>query len=242
MRIVPVPCLKDNYAYLVIDREEAAVVDPGEAAPIVAAAEKEGVTITQIWATHHHPDHVGGVKDLVRDRAIAVIAHAHDRERIAHVTRAVDDGDVITLGERRVRILHNPGHTLGAISFYLEDCDGEPGAVFTGDTLFSAGCGRLFEGTAAMMHASLVRLASLPADVRVFFGHEYTEANLRFAVVAEPDNAGIVARARDVAALRAEGEPSTPSTVGIERETNPFVRAPDVETFAALRARKDAFR
>jgi hydroxyacylglutathione hydrolase len=245
MRIVAVPCLKDNYAYLVIEGERAAVVDPGEAAPIVAAAEREGVTIEQIWCTHHHPDHVGGVEGLVRARqpvVVAVVAHERDRDRVPHVTRAVADGDELALGHRRVRILHNPGHTLGAISFYLEDCDAEPGAVFTGDTLFSAGCGRLFEGTAEMMHRSLVRLAALPADVRVFFGHEYTEANLRFAAVAEPDNPGIAARARDVAALRAKGDPTTPSTIGIERETNPFVRAPDVETFAALRARKDTFR
>ncbi|HTJ41910.1 MAG TPA: hydroxyacylglutathione hydrolase [Kofleriaceae bacterium] len=242
MRIVPVPCLKDNYAYLVIEGEHAAVVDPGEAKPMLDAAEREGVTIEQIWCTHHHPDHVGGVRALVDHGISAVIAHAHDKSRIDHVSRAVEDGDTVELHGRRARVLHNPGHTLGAISFYFEDCGAEPGAVFTGDTLFSAGCGRLFEGTAAMMHASLVKLASLPADVRVFFGHEYTEANLRFAVVVEPDNHAIPARVRDVSALRARGEASTPSTVGIERETNPFVRAPDAETFAALRARKDTFR
>jgi hydroxyacylglutathione hydrolase len=242
MRIVAVPCLKDNYAYLVIDGARAAVVDPGEAAPILAAAEREGVTLEAVWATHHHADHVGGVPALIRALPdLAVYAHERDHDRVPDVTRALADGDVVALGRVRARILHNPGHTLGAISYYIEPDGVEPGAVFTGDTLFSAGCGRLFEGTAEMMHASLVRLAALPGDTRVFFGHEYTEANLRFAAVAEPDNPAVAARARDVAALRARGEPSTPSTIAIERQTNPFVRA-DLDAFTARRAQKDSFR
>ena len=240
MRVVAVPCLKDNYAYLVIDRERAAVVDPGEAAPVLAAAEREGVTIEAVWATHHHHDHVGGVAGLLAaNPAIEVIAHPTDAEKFKGVTRTLADGETTSLGSLRARAIHNPGHTLGAISFYIEE---EGGAVFTGDTLFSAGCGRLFEGTAAMMHASLVRLASLPETTRVFFGHEYTEANLRFAMHAAPHDLDVKARAEDVKAMRARGEYSTPSTIAIERATNPFVRAPDVETFAALRSAKDTYR
>jgi hydroxyacylglutathione hydrolase len=240
MRIVPVPCLKDNYAYLVIDdaSRRAAVVDPGEAAPVVAAAEREGVAIAAVWATHHHHDHVGGVAALAAaNDGLEVIAHPTDAAKFAGVTRTLADGETTSLGAITARAIHNPGHTLGAISFYIED-----DAVFTGDTLFSAGCGRLFEGDAEMMHASLVRLASLPAEVRVFFGHEYTESNLRFAAAVAPHDQDLAARAKDVAALRARGEYSTPSTIAIERATNPFVRASDVATFADLRKRKDSFK
>jgi hydroxyacylglutathione hydrolase len=241
MRVVAVPCLKDNYAYLVIDRERAAVVDPGEAAPVLAAAEREGVTIEAVWATHHHHDHVGGVAGLARAiEGLRVIAHATDAAKFSGATELLADGETTHLGDIRAKALHNPGHTLGAISFYIEEEDG--GAVFTGDTLFSAGCGRLFEGTAAMMHASLVKLASLPEQTRVFFGHEYTESNLRFAMHAAPHDRDLAARAADVKVLRARGEASTPSTIAIERATNPFVRAADVETFAALRTAKDTFK
>src|SRR5690242_7544802 len=176
MRIVAVPCLADNYAYLVIDGELAAVVDPGEAPPVEAALAREHVRLAAIWATHHHPDHVGGVAALVAAHpGVEVIAHAHDRERTPHVTRTVDDGDTVALGNLRAKIIYNPGHTLGAITYVIEGC------AFTGDTLFGAGCGRVFEGTPAMMHASLARLAALPPATRVYFGHEYTANNLRFA-------------------------------------------------------------
>ena len=238
MRIVPVPCLKDNYAYLVIDGSRAAVVDPGEYKPVVEAAEREGVTIEQVWATHHHPDHVGGVAALAAAiPGLEVVAHATDAAKFRGATRTLADGESIELGGVRATAIHNPGHTLGAISFYIEDQ-----AVFTGDTMFSAGCGRLFEGDAAMMHASLTRLAALPPGVRVYFGHEYTEANLRFAAHVDPSDAAVAARATEVKALRARGDVSTPSTIAIERATNPFVRAPDAPTFAELRARKDSFK
>ena len=223
MRIVAVPCLKDNYAYLVIEGDRAAVVDPGEAPPVLAALERERVTLAAIWLTHHHHDHVGGVDGLPE---VEVVAHESDRSRVPRITRPVGEGDEIPFG---ARIIHNPGHTTGAISYVIAGC------VFTGDTLFAAGCGRLFEGTPAMMHASLAKLAALPPETRVYFGHEYTAANLRFAAVAEPDNAAITARA---AALRT---PSTPSTIADERATNVFVRAKDVDDFARLRAWKDRF-
>jgi len=228
MRVVAVPCLVDNYAYLVIDGDRAAVVDPGEAEPIERALERERVALDAIWLTHHHHDHVGGVAALVAARpGLDVVAHVRDRERAPGVTRAVDDGDRVGAA----RIIHNPGHTLGAISYWLE----RDAAVFTGDTLFAAGCGKLFEGTAEQMYASLARLAALPPDTRVYFGHEYTAKNLRFAASAEPDNPDVARRAAE---LR---EPSTPSTIALELATNVFVRAPDAATFARIRASKDRF-
>lgn len=242
MRIVPVPCLSDNYAYLVItDDGRAAVVDPGEAPPIVAALEREGATLAAIWATHHHVDHVGGTKALLAAHPdLEVVGHVYDRDhdRIAGLTRAVADGDTVELGKVRARIMHNPGHTLGAISWFLED----NGAVFTGDTLFAAGCGRLFEGDAPMMYDSLQRLAALPPQTRVYFGHEYTASNLEFAAATEPDETAIAAAASDVAARRARGEATTPSTIAAELATNPFVRAADAAEFAARRKAKDTFK
>lgn len=240
MRVVTVPCLKDNYAYLVIAASgRAAVVDPGEAGPVLAAAERAGVTLAAIWATHHHHDHVGGNRDLLAAvPGLEVIAHERDRERVPGLTRTVADGDVVMLDELRARIVHNPGHTLGAISWWL---DGDA-TVFTGDTLFAAGCGRLFEGDAAMMHGSLQRLAALPPATRVYFGHEYTEANLRFAAATAPGDAAVAARLAAVTARRADGQATTPSTIADELATNPFVRAADLATFAARRAAKDTFR
>lgn len=240
MRVVAVPCLQDNYAYLVITAaNRAAVVDPGEAGPVLEAVAREGVTLAAIWATHHHPDHVGGNRELLAALpGLEVVAHRHDQDRVRGITRAVVDGDEVTLDEVRARIIHNPGHTLGAISWWLE----ADGAVFTGDTLFAAGCGRMFEGDAAMFHASLQRLAALPPSTRVYFGHEYTASNLRFAAHTEPDVAAIAARVAEVAERRARHEPTTPSTIADELATNPFVRAPDATTFGARRSAKDGFR
>lgn len=248
MRIVSVPCLKDNFAYLVIDDDgRAAVVDPGEAAPVEAALVRERAQLVAIWATHHHPDHVGGVNELVaRRQDVEVLIGKQDAPRVPAVTRALDDGDEFALGALRGRVIHNPGHTLGAISYVIE------GAVFTGDTLFGGGCGRVFEGDPAMMHASLMRLAALPDATAVYFGHEYTAANLRFAAAVEPGNAEVASRAR------ALSSPSTPSTIAVERATNPFLRAAEpavidaargrgaagdpVSVFAAVRGWKDGFK
>lgn len=259
MRAVPVPCLADNYAYLVVCEAtgKAAVIDPGEAEPVLAAAEAEGVELAAIWNTHHHWDHTGGNKALLDAvPELEVIGHSSDKGRIPGQSHFADDGDVIGLGsELRAELIHNPGHTSGAISFYVRD----PGWLFTGDTLFAAGCGRLFEGTADQMYASLSRLASLPETTQVFCGHEYTENNLRFAAAVEPDNQAVAERRRRVAAIRQRGEPSVPFEIGQERETNPFLRAsvpavieaarnsgaPEAETpvevFAAIRRWKDRF-
>jgi len=255
MRIVPVPCLSDNYAYLVISGTgEAAVVDASEAAPVRDALRREGARLTAIWSTHHHLDHVGGNGELAAGGAIEVVAHVSDRGRVPAQTRAVDTGDTVRVGDVEAKCIHIPGHTLGAVAYYIQA--GAERVVFTGDTLFCAGCGRIFEGTPAQMHASLERVAALPGDTRVFCGHEYTANNLRFAVHVEPSNAALVRAQARVAALRARAEPSVGTTLDEERAENPFLRAGSAEiratlgiakdadavtAFAAIRAAKDAF-
>ena len=240
--IEPVPCLRDNYAYLLRDPErgDAWLVDPSEAGPPAEALRRHGCTLRGILATHHHMDHVGGIDELLAQSPGAWVAgHDSDRGRIpgqtefvAAPTDAWIDAGFAVAG-RRVLALHIPGHTRGAIAWRIA---GEPDDVFTGDTLFGAGCGRLFEGTPAQMHESLQRLAALPAETRLWFGHEYTAANLRFAAVAEPDNAEVLRRAGSLPAC------STPTTVAVEQATNPFVRARSVEELAARRRAKDEFR
>jgi hydroxyacylglutathione hydrolase len=256
MRVVPIACLKDNYAYLVIaGGGEAAVVDASEAGPVREAVRRQGVRLVAIWSTHHHYDHVGGNEELVRELGVEVVGHVSDRGRVPCQTREVDTGDTVGVGDVVARCIHIPGHTLGAVAYFVD----APASrlVFTGDTLFCAGCGRLFEGTPAQMHASLERLAALPADTRVFCGHEYTESNLRFAAQLEPGNDDI-ARARErAAALRSRGEPTVGTTLDDERRCNPFLRvgsasirtalgipkdADDVTAFAAIRSAKDSFR
>jgi hydroxyacylglutathione hydrolase len=251
MRVVPVPCLKDNYAYLVVCERtgEAAVVDPSEAAPVLAAVERERVKLVAIWCTHHHLDHVGGNEEIASRGGIReVTGHASDRGRIPAQTRFLETGDVVTVGDVTARVIHIPGHTTGAVAYVIDAEGGR--AVFTGDTLFLAGCGRMFEGTPSQFQASLTALAALPPDTRVYCGHEYTAGNVKFARHVEPSNAAIAQRAE---ALRV---PSVPGTIGVERETNPFlrVREPEIrrvlgisgeadaaDAFAAIRAAKDEF-
>ncbi len=222
MRVVPVPCLKDNYAYLVIDEatQRCAVVDPGESEPVAAALAREGVTLGAIWATHHHLDHVGGIAGLYKE-GLEVVAGEKDADKVPHCSRRVADGETVAMDGLSAKIIHNPGHTLGAITFVIDGC------AFTGDTLFCAGCGRVFEGDPAMMQKSLDKLGSLPGDTKVYCGHEYTAANLKFAAAVEPEN-------RDVAAKAASLKlPSVPSTMAEERKTNPFLRARNAAVIAA---------
>jgi hydroxyacylglutathione hydrolase len=256
MRIVPIPCLQDNYAYLVVaGNGDAAIVDASEAAAVREAIRHEGVRARTIWSTHHHWDHVGGNEELVHEMGLEVVGHASDAARLPGLSRGVETDDVVRVGEIAARCIHIPGHTLGAVAYFVDA--GPERAVFTGDTLFCAGCGRLFEGTPAQMHASLSRLGELPGDTRVYCGHEYTESNLRFAAHLEPSNAD-VARARDRSAkLRREGAPTVGTTLDDERRCNPFLRvrspeiratlgiapdADDVTAFAGIRAAKDIFR
>lgn len=253
MRVVTVPCLSDNYAYVVTraGSTEALVIDPSEAAPVARALAHEGLDLTAILATHHHHDHVGGIEELrARFGAVAVYAHASDAGRVPGQTERVEDGRRFTVAGLEVLPLHVPGHTLGAVAYVIGD------AVFTGDTLFVAGCGRLFEGTAEQMNASLNgKLARLAPSTRVYCGHEYTAANLRFAAAMEPANDEVRAKAERVAALRAAGAATVPSTIGEELATNPFLRvgsaairarfpaaAGEAEVFGAVRREKDGFQ
>jgi hydroxyacylglutathione hydrolase len=259
MRIDSISCLQDNYAYLLIceQTKSCAVVDPSEAGPVLAEIKAQGLRVEAIWNTHHHFDHVGGNEALLELFPEAtVVGHESDKGRVPGQTLFAVQGDSVAVGEEvKASIIFNPGHTTGAISYYLE----EPGAVFTGDTLFAAGCGRLFEGTIDQMHDSLTRLTELPPETKVYCGHEYTQSNLRFAAAVEPDNAEIQARAERVAAQREAGESTMGFTVSEERATNIFVRTAEpvvraaaereeeigdgrpAEIFGALRRWKDRF-
>lgn len=255
MRVVPVPCLKDNYAYLLVaENGDAAIIDASEAEPVLAAVAREGVNPRAIWSTHHHHDHVGGNEALAAEWQVEVVGHVSDQGRLPALSRGIDTGDRVGVGDLEATCLHIPGHTLGAVAYFVQK-EGQ-GAVFTGDTLFIAGCGRLFEGTPGQMFASLSRLAELPKDTRVFCGHEYTESNLRFAAHLDPENASVASARAAAAALRAEGKPTVGTSIGHELEVNPFlrVRAPyaratlgipedadDVQAFAAIRKAKDSF-
>jgi hydroxyacylglutathione hydrolase len=264
MRIVPVPCLSDNYAYLLVcDRtREVAVVDPSEAEPVLRALDaltfraSGAPSFSTILCTHHHYDHVGGNEELVATRSVSkVYAHASDGGRVPAQTEKLEDGDTFLIGTITVKILHIPGHTTGAIGYLVDDGSG-PSAIFTGDTMFVAGCGRLFEGTPEMMFASLSKLAALPDETRVYAGHEYTEANLRFAKHLEPENPAIAAAEVRAKAARKDGAATMPSTIADEKALNPFLRvrsrelraslgvaadATDVAVFAACRKAKDSF-
>lgn len=237
MEIVRVPVLSDNYAWLIHDSGKTVALDPGEAAPVAAAAAARGWTIDQVWLTHWHPDHVGGAAALKADGA-QVAGPAAEADRIDGLDTLLAEGDMITVGDASAIVWAVPGHTAGHIAFHLE----ERATIFTGDTLFAMGCGRLFEGTAEQMHANMRRLAALPGDTRVYCGHEYTLSNARYAAVAEPENVAIAERLADVTAMREQGEPTIPTTIALERATNPFLRSVDAGELAERRAAKDAFK
>jgi hydroxyacylglutathione hydrolase len=237
MEIVRVPVLSDNYAWLLHHAGHTVALDPGEAAPVAAAATARGWTIGQIWLTHWHPDHVGGAEAL-RAHGATVAGPAAEADKIAELDTRLAEGDRITIGGASATIWSVPGHTAGHIAFHFED----RAVIFTGDTLFAMGCGRLFEGTAEQMHGNMRRFAALPGDTRVYCGHEYTLSNARFAAVAEPDNAAIAERLVEVTAMREQGEPTIPTTIALERATNPFLRSVDPAELAERRAAKDAFK
>lgn len=239
LTVTLIPCLRDNYAYLLTSRatNEAAVVDPSEAGPVIAAVEAAGVDLVCVLNTHHHWDHTGGNKGLLaRWPALGVYGFQSDEGRIPGQTVSLSDGDRVHFADQSADVKHIPGHTTGAVAYCF------PGRVFTGDTLFFAGCGRLFEGTPEMMHRSIQRLVDeLPPETEVYSGHEYTVSNLRFAAAAEPGNADIVTQLSWAEAERAAGRPTMPSTLELERRVNPFVRAASAEHFGELRSWKDGF-
>ncbi|MDE2183395.1 MAG: hydroxyacylglutathione hydrolase [Alphaproteobacteria bacterium] len=241
-----IPCLTDNYAYLVSGEGLVAVIDPSEAAPVEAAL--KGRRLTHILNTHHHWDHSGGNRALKDRHGAEVVGPEKDRTRIPAIDTGVDESGW-RLGPHALAVLEVPGHTRGAVAYMFGD------AVFTGDTLFAMGCGRLFEGTPQMMVESLAKFAALPDDTAVYCGHEYTVTNARFAMTLEPNNRALRERLAKVHAMRGHGMPTMPSTIGEEKATNPFLRtdsaeiratlgletASAVEVFAAIRARKDRF-
>ncbi len=224
MRVIPIACLSDNYAYLVIAEgtQEAIVVDPSEADPVLAVLAREGLTLVGILATHHHFDHVGGNEALVtKFGALPVYGSQYDldEKRIPGQTIGISDGSSFDIAGLAFRCLFVPGHTLGAIAYVVDD------AVFTGDTMFVAGCGRLFEGTPDMMAVSLCdQIGKLPGHTRVYCGHEYTVSNLRFAAATEPENEDVQRKLAVAQEKRSRNEPTIPSTIADELATNPFLR------------------
>lgn len=240
LELVTLPCLEDNYAFLVHDEAsgDTALVDAPEAGPILDALDARGWRLTDILLTHHHWDHIDGVPALVEATGARVIGAAADAHRLPPLSRAVGPGDGLRVCGAPVHVIDVPGHTVGHVAFHFP----QDRLVFTGDSLMAMGCGRLFEGTPAQMHANMDRLAALPDATRVYCAHEYTQSNGRYALVAEPDNGAIRARMEQVDAARARGEATVPTTIGLERETNPFMRAGSVEELARRRAAKDVFR
>jgi hydroxyacylglutathione hydrolase len=222
MKLIALPAFTDNYIWMLHDGREAIVVDPGESAPVVAALDAQHLALAAILVTHHHADHVGGI-DALRPRLKGRV-HGPQRERIPRPFEPHIGGDLLNLLGLPFEVIEVPGHTSGHIAYYLPAMQGEAPILFCGDTLFSGGCGRLFEGTPAQMHRSLSRLASLPGDTRVCCAHEYTLSNLAFAQAVEPDNAELARHLAWCRAQRAAGLPTLPSSISREREINPFMR------------------
>jgi hydroxyacylglutathione hydrolase len=247
-----IPVLRDNYVYLLHDpvAQATGVVDPSVAPPVLRLLEETGWRLTHILNTHHHSDHTGGNLEIKQATGALVVGPRADRERIPGIDVAVGDGERYTFGSETADVFDVPGHTRGHIAYWFAAAQ----ALFCGDTLFLMGCGRLFEGTPEQMWRSLGKLRRLPGETRVYCAHEYTQANARFALTVDPENAALVARARRVDQLRAEGRPTVPGTLADELATNPFLRADQpalqqaagapgdpVATFAAIRRRKDSF-
>lgn len=239
LQIACVPVLSDNYVWLVHDPvvNETVVVDPAVAEPVLEAAQARGWRITQIWNTHWHPDHIGGNAQIKAATSCTVTGPADEAGKIDTLDVPVREGDIATIGGLRAEVWDVPAHTAGHIAYHLPSA----GVIFVGDTLFAMGCGRLFEGTAEQMFANMRRFDALDGETQVYCAHEYTASNGRFAQAMEPGNAAIAQRMEEVCALREASEPTVPTTIALERATNPFLRASSAEELARLRAAKDNF-
>jgi hydroxyacylglutathione hydrolase len=253
LSLVTIPCLKDNYAYLLHDeaKDETVLIDAPEAGPILAELKKRGWSLDAIWLTHHHWDHIDAVGPIVEATSAAVLGAAADAHRLPPLTRELVEGDTIQIGSELAHVIDVSGHTLGHIAFYLPTS----AMAFTADSLMAAGCGRLFEGSPDVMFASLAKLRALPPETLICSGHEYTATNLAFAATVDPENEALQARITRVAKARAEGRATVPSRLSGELATNPFLRsddphirarlgllqATDAEVFTQLRAMKDKF-
>lgn len=251
--LVTIPCLSDNYAFLLRDKDSGSValIDVPEAAPVASKLNELGWTLTDIWLTHHHPDHIQGVPALIADHPARIYGAKADEHRLPTLDHALADGDSFKFGAHDVQVMDVSGHTLGHIAFYMPAAE----TVFTADSLMALGCGRLFEGTASQMWTSMQRLMKLPQNTTVCSGHEYTQSNAKFALTVDPDNAALISRSREIDQARRNSEPTVPSTLSLELQTNPFLRpadpgiraqlgmenATDTEVFAEIRARKDSF-
>ena len=240
IEVVRIPALQDNYIWMAHDSDsgETVVIDPAEAAPVLAEADRRGWTIDQIWNTHWHGDHIGGNAGIKAATGARVTGPAAEAAKIPTLDAGVGEGDIACIGKIKARVIEVPAHTAGHIAYFLP----EAGIAFVGDTLFAMGCGRLFEGTAKQMWHNMERLAALPPETKIYCAHEYTQSNGRYALVAEPDNDAIVDRMRGVDAARARGEATVPTTIALERATNPFMRAGSAEELGRRRAAKDMFK
>ena len=240
IEVVRIPARQDNYIWMAHDTAsgDTVVIDPADAAPVLAKADKRGWKIGQIWNTHWHGDHIGGNAEIKAATGCIITGPAAEAAKIPTLDVQVREGDRVRVGAFEAQVLEVPAHTAGHIAYHLP----EAGIAFVGDTLFAMGCGRLFEGTPAQMFANMQRLAALPPETIVYCAHEYTQSNGRYALHVEPDNTALVERMRDVDAMRAKGEPTVPTTIALERATNPFMRANSVDQLAQRRAEKDDFK
>jgi len=239
MRIQIIPCLQDNYTYLVIDEKNntACVIDPSEANPVIKYLEKNKIKLKFILNTHHHYDHVGGNQKLKEKYGASIIGYKEDKERIPGIDIFVDDQETWIHENFEAKVIHVPGHTLGHICFYFTKEE----SIFTGDTLFSLGCGRIFEGTYSQMFNSLMRLKKLPQNTKIFCGHEYTKQNSNFCIIHDKNNKNLKVKINDVEIKLKKGLPTVPSTIKDELECNIFLRSDNIETFSKLRDLKDNF-
>jgi hydroxyacylglutathione hydrolase len=251
--LVTIPCLSDNYAYLLRDHQsdKVALIDVPEAGPIIDELNRHHWRLDQVWLTHHHPDHVQGLSEVLQDFPARVVGAKADAHRLPPLDLEVEEGDIVELGELKAHVLDVSGHTVGHIAFHVPDAK----AAFTADSLMALGCGRLFEGTPAQMWTSLQKLMALPENTAICSGHEYTASNAKFALSIDPENDDLISRSNDIALARANGRPTVPSQLSTELRTNPFLRpgdpgiraklgmqtASDTEVFAEIRARKDRF-